>query len=100
MMEVAYTDEQLVQITQDLLRKADFREDMYVRPMVYKSQEVLGVRLHDVDPVRGQHLVRGPERRDVVEGAGAGEPETAEAPAAGAAEPPQAEEIDSDDLPF
>ena len=49
MMKVPYTDEQLVQITQDLLRKADFREDMYVRPMVYKSQEVLGVRLHDVE---------------------------------------------------
>ena len=48
MMKVAYTDEQLVQITQDLLRKADFHEDMYLRPMVYKSQEVLGVRLHDV----------------------------------------------------
>ncbi len=49
MMEIDYADEQLVAITHELLRKAAFRKDMYVRPMVYKSQEVLGVRLHDVE---------------------------------------------------
>lgn len=49
MMKIDYADEQLVAITHELLRKAAFREDMYVRPMVYKSQEVLGVRLHDVE---------------------------------------------------
>ena len=49
MMGLAYSDEDLVQYTRQLVEKTGFREDLYIRPMVYKSQEVLGVRLHDVE---------------------------------------------------
>ena len=48
MMELRYSDDELIAITSQLVAKTGFREDLYVRPMVYKSQEVLGVRLHDV----------------------------------------------------
>lgn len=49
MMEVRYSDDELVERTTDLVVKSGFREDLYIRPMVYKSEEVLGVRLHDVE---------------------------------------------------
>lgn len=48
MMEVRYSDDDLLRITRDLISQSGFREDLYVRPMVYKSQEALGVRLHDI----------------------------------------------------
>ncbi len=48
MMELLYSDDDLVRITQELVTKSGFREDLYIRPMVYKAEEVLGVRLHDV----------------------------------------------------
>jgi branched-chain amino acid aminotransferase len=32
----------------DLVRAEDFREDIYIRPLVYKSDELIGVRLHDL----------------------------------------------------
>ena len=38
----------LTQLTIDLLRTEGLRQDMYVRPLVYKSDEVIGVRLHDL----------------------------------------------------
>lgn len=31
-----------------LLRKEGYREDCYIRPLVYKADEVIGVRLHDL----------------------------------------------------
>lgn len=49
MMPVRYSDDELVDLTHRLIAKTGFREDLYIRPMVYKSQEVLGVRLHDVE---------------------------------------------------
>ena len=49
MMELRYSDEDLLDLTRQLVMNSGFREDLYVRPMVYKSQEVLGVRLHDVE---------------------------------------------------
>jgi branched-chain amino acid aminotransferase len=48
MMGVRYSDDELLSITRELIAKSGFREDLYIRPMVYKSEEVLGVRLHDV----------------------------------------------------
>jgi len=47
-MDLRYSDDQIAQTIHQLVRQSGFREDLYVRPMVYKSQEVLGVRLHDV----------------------------------------------------
>jgi len=49
MMDLRYSDDELVALTNELVSKSGFREDLYIRPMVYKSQEVLGVRLHDVE---------------------------------------------------
>ena len=49
MMEVRQSPEELAAITVELLRRDGLREDMYVRPIVYKSSETIGVRLHNLD---------------------------------------------------
>ncbi len=49
LMNAPYTPEQLTQITTDLLRQEDYHEDIYIRPLVYKSSVGIGVRLHDLD---------------------------------------------------
>jgi branched-chain amino acid aminotransferase len=48
LMDVPREPEGLVDLTVELLRRNDFREDTYIRPSVYKSSEVIGVRLHDL----------------------------------------------------
>jgi branched-chain amino acid aminotransferase len=45
-MTLPYSTEQLVNLTLDLLRRNEFREDVYVRPLAFKSSEEIGVRLH------------------------------------------------------
>jgi branched-chain amino acid aminotransferase len=47
-MSVPYTAEQLTQHLIDLLRAEEFRQNVYVRPLVYKDMNGIGVRLHDV----------------------------------------------------
>jgi branched-chain amino acid aminotransferase len=49
LMEVAQSPEKLAELTVELLRRDGLREDMYVRPIVYKSSETIGVRLHNLD---------------------------------------------------
>jgi branched-chain amino acid aminotransferase len=44
-----YTAEDLVDTLAELLRHEGFRENCYIRPLAYKSTEMIGVRLHDVD---------------------------------------------------
>lgn len=46
--QVPYTVSQLGEITVELLRREEFREDVYIRPIVYKATEGIGVRLHDL----------------------------------------------------
>ncbi len=48
-MPIPYPVEQLIEITLDLLRHEDFRQDTYIRPLAYKSSPVIGVRLHDLE---------------------------------------------------
>ncbi|MCD6401589.1 MAG: branched-chain amino acid transaminase [Anaerolineales bacterium] len=48
MMEFEYTPESLTKITIELLRKEGHRCDVYVRPLVYKADESIGVRLHNL----------------------------------------------------
>lgn len=48
-MEVPHTPEELVGLTVELLRRDGLHEDMYIRPIVYKSSETIGVRLHNLD---------------------------------------------------
>ena len=47
-MELNYTPESLTQITLDLLRADGYRRDIYIRPLAFKADEVIGVRLHDL----------------------------------------------------
>jgi branched-chain amino acid aminotransferase len=49
MMEVPQSPEELAEITVELLRRDGLREDVYVRPIVYKSSETIGVRLHNLE---------------------------------------------------
>lgn len=39
---------ELAEITRELLRKNGFHQDTYVRPLAYKKDEIIGVRLHDL----------------------------------------------------
>jgi branched-chain amino acid aminotransferase len=47
-MEVKQTAESLTELTLELLRKDAYRQDIYIRPLAYKSEEGIGVRLHDL----------------------------------------------------
>lgn len=49
MMDVTQSAEELAQITVELLRRDGLREDVYIRPIVYKSSELIGVRLHNLE---------------------------------------------------
>jgi len=48
-INLPYTVDELCQITVELVAKCGFQEDMYIRPLAYKSSEALGVRLHGLD---------------------------------------------------
>ncbi|HEY70554.1 MAG TPA: branched-chain amino acid transaminase [Anaerolineae bacterium] len=43
-----HTPEDLTAITLELLRKEAYRQDCYIRPLIYKADEKIGVRLHDL----------------------------------------------------
>ncbi|MBA3827123.1 MAG: aminotransferase class IV, partial [Ktedonobacterales bacterium] len=47
-MKLAFTPDELVQQAIDLVRKNDWHENIYLRPMVYKADEIIGVKLHDL----------------------------------------------------
>lgn len=47
-MELPYDEEQLIQITLDLVRVEGWLEDIYIRPLIYKADLGIGVRLHDL----------------------------------------------------
>ncbi|MGI8588815.1 MAG: branched-chain amino acid transaminase [Chloroflexia bacterium] len=41
--------EELGEITKECIRRSDIHTDTYVRPSAYKSSEIIGVRLHDLE---------------------------------------------------
>jgi branched-chain amino acid aminotransferase len=45
-MQLDHTPESLTQLTVDLLRVDDYHQDVYIRPLAYKSDEIIGVKLH------------------------------------------------------
>jgi len=47
-MKIPYSAEELTEITVQLLRRNQFHSDSYIRPLVYKSSQEIGVRLHDL----------------------------------------------------
>jgi branched-chain amino acid aminotransferase len=49
-IDLPYTVDELCRITVELIEKCGFQEDnIYIRPLAYKSSESLGVRLHDLE---------------------------------------------------
>ena len=47
-MELNQTPESLIQITIDLLRTEGYQCDIYIRPLAFKADEKIGVKLHDL----------------------------------------------------
>jgi branched-chain amino acid aminotransferase len=47
-MEFEHTPESLTQVALDLLREESYQCDVYVRPLAYKADEIIGVRLHNL----------------------------------------------------
>ena len=45
-MQLDHTPETLTQLTVDLLRVDGYQQDIYIRPLAYKSDEIIGVKLH------------------------------------------------------
>jgi branched-chain amino acid aminotransferase len=43
------SDEQIFENLMKVVQMSGIREDQYIRPLAYKSSEVLGVRVHDLD---------------------------------------------------
>lgn len=48
-ISIDQTPEALNDALTELLRAEGFRENCYIRPLAYKSSELIGVRLHDID---------------------------------------------------
>lgn len=47
-ISLPYTVEQLIEISVELVKRNEQRQDVYLRPVAYKGNETLGVRLHDL----------------------------------------------------
>jgi branched-chain amino acid aminotransferase len=48
-MTVPHSTEELVNYTIELLRRNQFKSDVYIRPLLYTSSEEIGVRLHNLN---------------------------------------------------
>jgi branched-chain amino acid aminotransferase len=48
-MDIGLTPEGLLDIALELLRAEGYREDCYLRPLAYKADEIIGVRLNDLE---------------------------------------------------
>jgi branched-chain amino acid aminotransferase len=48
-MRVPLSTAELCEITTELLRRNEYREDVYIRPLCYKASEEIGVRLHNLE---------------------------------------------------
>ncbi|MEE8582925.1 MAG: branched-chain amino acid transaminase [Dehalococcoidales bacterium] len=48
-ISLPHSVDELCRITIDVVEKCGFKEDIYIRPLAYKSSEALGVRLHDLE---------------------------------------------------
>jgi len=49
LIDFPYETEELVSLVTKLVEMSGYQEDVYLRPLAYKSGEVLGVRLHDLE---------------------------------------------------
>ncbi|MGH2588360.1 MAG: branched-chain amino acid transaminase [Dehalococcoidia bacterium] len=48
-IDFPYADEELLDLTVRLVEQCGFEEDIYIRPMAYKSSELVGVRMHNLE---------------------------------------------------
>jgi len=48
-IDLPYSVEELCQITAELVGKNNYQEDVYIRPVAYKSSQAVGVRLHNLE---------------------------------------------------
>ncbi len=48
MMQLKLTADEMSSLTVELLRREGYREDVYIRPLAYKANEIIGVRLHNL----------------------------------------------------
>jgi branched-chain amino acid aminotransferase len=48
LIDLPYSNQQLQEITIELIRREGLREDVYCRPLAYKADNLIGVRLHDL----------------------------------------------------
>jgi len=44
-----YLVDEMIQLTVKLVEKSGYHEDVYIRPLAYKSSEAIGVKLHDLE---------------------------------------------------
>jgi branched-chain amino acid aminotransferase len=50
LMSFPFSETQIVQFTIDLLKAEKYRTDCYIRPIGYYGDEIIGVKLHDLNP--------------------------------------------------
>lgn len=48
-INLTYSIDEVCQLTKELLERSGYREDVYIRPLAYKSSEAVGVRLHNLE---------------------------------------------------
>ena len=48
-IDLGHSVDEMCGLTVELARRCGFKEDIYIRPLAYKSTEQLGVRLHNLD---------------------------------------------------
>jgi len=48
LIEFDYSPEDLIAITTRLIQAEGYRRDIYIRPLAYKTNEIIGVKLHDL----------------------------------------------------
>ncbi|MDD5701573.1 MAG: branched-chain amino acid transaminase [Dehalococcoidales bacterium] len=48
-IDLPYTTDELCKITVELVKQSDLKENIYIRPVAYKSSETMGVRLHNLE---------------------------------------------------
>jgi branched-chain amino acid aminotransferase len=48
-MELRYSDDEVEEMVLEVAKRSGYSEDVYIRPMVYKSTEEVGVRMHNLD---------------------------------------------------
>lgn len=48
-IHLPYSIEELCELTRGVAERSGYREDIYIRPLAYKSSEAIGVRLHNLE---------------------------------------------------